>query len=959
MRRLGTLAALLTATAVASAEPKPPEKKEPAPPKPQVALESGGHTARVLLVFFTADSKELVTVSQDQTVRVWDVATGEQRRVLRPNFVVDHHNVAVAPDRKTVALYFHTWVVLLNVEDGSIRRATLPEPGLWASAMAFSPDGTRLAVGFVQHKVLILDVASHKWVQTLEGMTAAAPERLAFSPDGGRLAVLYDDDVWVADLAAGHKAPLKTGFNRSLTWSPDGWSLVLGKRDCVELWDPAKRSFVKRFEVGATMAVSFLPGGKELLTAGTLPKEFKARLSLLDAKTGKERVAFPLTQPWMPHPHTADLSPDGRLVATVVGPSDAVEVFHRDGKPQRSFWGRGIPALAAGWGPDGKSIAWGSRVSGQATEFLQKRPLQTAFDLTELRFVERPHLLEYRRAVLQLGDVTYLPEKGAVKRDGKEIALTKFGAYAISGTLLPGDRAVMGEDRWLMLNSSRDGSILDRHLMPDETFDMAPSPDHRLLLTASKDHILRVWRIEPKKLTLLLSLFVANKDWVAWTPGGYYAASPEGEQLMGWTVNHGPGRLMTFYPAEQFRNVLYRPDVIKLVLEKGSVVAAVKAADAARVAQHAPVPRGEADPEKLLPPAVTLTVLDQKNLPRVTVRASAKQGCPEQPIKSLRLMVDGLPLSGGRARAEFPAGQEKAEPEATWEVELPPGKHALSVLARTKDDTPGFSAPAEVACPLPEGQRPAAHLLAVGVSHYDRKALDLHSADGDARHLAEALAAATSPGKLYRPGVVRPLLNGQASRDAVLAAIDEVRQAARPNDLFVFAFAGHGARADGEFFLATREADPSSPELFRKTTVSGADLRSRLADFPCQVLLLLDACHSGSFAGVRPGTDEAARSLSDVDVRAAVMCAALGHEEAIEDGGGGLFTQAVVRALKGDPEEFYDRRTGELNVYHLQAFVYQEVTRGSDAKQTPYLKMPLALPAFALTRLPAASPGGQ
>jgi hypothetical protein len=47
---------------------------------------------------------------------------------------------------------------------------------------------------------------------------------------------------------------------------------------------------------------------------------------------------------------------------------------------------------------------------------------------------------------------------------------------------------------------------------------------------------------------------------------------------------------------------------------------------------------------------------------------------------------------------------------------------------------------------------------------------------------------------------------------------------------------------------------------------------------------------------------------------------------------------------------FYDRETGELNVYHLQAFVYQEVTKASDARQTPYLKMPLAQPAFTLAR---------
>ena len=68
--------------------------------------------------------------------------------------------------------------------------------------------------------------------------------------------------------------------------------------------------------------------------------------------------------------------------------------------------------------------------------------------------------------------------------------------------------------------------------------------------------------------------------------------------------------------------------------------------------------------------------------------------------------------------------------------------------------------------------------------------------------------------------------------------------------------------------------------------------------------------------------------------------------------GNGLFTQAVLRALRGDPDCFFDHQTGELNVYHLQAFVSQEVAKASDYKQTPFLKMPLASPPFVVTQFP-------
>lgn len=52
--------------------------------KPILVLDAGGHTAKVCKVLFTPDGRELITVSDDKTIRLWDVPSGEPRRVLRP-----------------------------------------------------------------------------------------------------------------------------------------------------------------------------------------------------------------------------------------------------------------------------------------------------------------------------------------------------------------------------------------------------------------------------------------------------------------------------------------------------------------------------------------------------------------------------------------------------------------------------------------------------------------------------------------------------------------------------------------------------------------------------------------------------------------------------------------------------------------------------------------------------------
>src|SRR5262249_19356420 len=154
-----------------------------------------------------------------------------------------------------------------------------------------------------------------------------------------------------------------------------------------------------------------------------------------------------------------------------------------------------------------------------------------------------------------------------------------------------------------------------------------------------------------------------------------------------------------------------------------------------------------------------------------------------------------------------------------------------------------------------------------------------------------------------------------ATRAAVLETIRAVRQAVKSDDLFVFSFAGHGVCEDNEFYLLTHEADLAS---LAKTGLASHDLRKELADFPCQVLLMLDACQSGAFgAGLRPGANDAARELADVDARITVLCAAQGRQEAFAKQGNGLFTAAIIRALKRDPKAPYHPRTGKLNVIDL------------------------------------------
>src|SRR5262249_9355621 len=155
-------------------------------------------------------------------------------------------------------------------------------------------------------------------------------------------------------------------------------------------------------------------------------------------------------------------------------------------------------------------------------------------------------------------------------------------------------------------------------------------------------------------------------------------------------------------------------------------------------------------------------------------------------------------------------------------------------------------------------------------------------------------------GELYHEVRTRLLLDDKATRPAVLEAIEELRTGAKSKvkagDLVVVFFAGHGAKEKDQFYLLTHEADVND---LAKTALSGSKLRDEWKGFPCQVLLMMDACHAGAFGekgkltqqNLKPATDDATRTFADDEVGVAVMCAAMGYEKAAERDKNGLFTK--------------------------------------------------------------------
>ncbi len=128
-----------------------------------------------------------------QDVRVFDAATGAERRRLR-NVLPEHgFNVLPAPDGSLLAAAYggSPSALILDAQTGTKRHELLHAQGN-VSCVAWSPDGKWLATGATDKLIRVWNVATGKIEHELAGHTGTIWS-LAWSPDGTRLASAAED----------------------------------------------------------------------------------------------------------------------------------------------------------------------------------------------------------------------------------------------------------------------------------------------------------------------------------------------------------------------------------------------------------------------------------------------------------------------------------------------------------------------------------------------------------------------------------------------------------------------------------------------------------------------------------------------------------------------------------------------------------------------------------------------
>jgi WD40 repeat protein/tRNA A-37 threonylcarbamoyl transferase component Bud32 len=328
-------------------------------------------------LMFSPDGARLATCGDDGLVHVWGVADGRGSLALKGSRIHALSGLAFSPDGLRSAVGGSGGVLVLDISDGR-EMPLVYGPAPWCSVVAYSPDGTRLASASDQ-TIHVWNVADGKELLTLGVRRFVPPESvnqasaspfgnrvsiyaLAYSPDGARLAApISDGTVRVWDAADGRQLLTLSdggsggGFT-ALAYSPDGTRLAAGGMRGVQVWSaPDGKQLLTIPKTGWVQALAYSPDGTRL-AAGNLD----GMVRIWSASDGRELLA---TQGHRKYVTGLVYSPDGTRLA--INGADGVRIYRAaDAKELLTLKGPWGSTRGVAFSRDGARLA---AVVGDAT----------------------------------------------------------------------------------------------------------------------------------------------------------------------------------------------------------------------------------------------------------------------------------------------------------------------------------------------------------------------------------------------------------------------------------------------------------------------------------------------------------------------------------------------------------------------------------------------------------------
>ena len=429
-----------------------------------------------------------------------------------------------------------------------------------------------------------------------------------------------------------------------------------------------------------------------------------------------------------------------------------------------------------------------------------------------------------------------------------------------------------------------------------------------IMYAPQDDKGIQVWDIEKGELLGTYYFVQKSSEFVFVSPEGLFDGSPQAAKELYLVKNFKPYSLDKFFEKFYTPNLLLRkkngekfspPDIDNLL--KDIKVKIFYAEQKRNI---------ESEDGK---PSYAST----SGIAEITVSATA----PEDKVDEIRLFHNGKAVNLA-TRGLFVTDADGTDTKK-YTINLLPGQNNFRAIALNSQRTESEPDEIVVAYNKSGGNTPTPkpvdnntvvvdaidknatlHIVVVGINAYKGKINPLTYA------LPDATAFKTELEKDAKSviGNVKSYLiaDDAASKAGIVAAFENIKKTAKPEDVFVFYYAGHGYihPSNKEFYLVSSDVADGGESLL-KNGVSAKELQTFAVDIPAQKqVFIMDACQSaGAFEQMLKHDGEQQKNLAVLARSTGThwMAASGSTETAKEFGelGHGVFTYSLLEALKG------------------------------------------------------------
>lgn len=297
------------------------------------------------------------------------------------------------------------------------------------------------------------------------------------------------------------------------------------------------------------------------------------------------------------------------------------------------------------------------------------------------------------------------------------------------------------------------------------------------------------------------------------------------------------------------------------------------------------------------------------------------------------------PQAAPRAEAAVPATAVRGnEISGTLRIRSVPGENQVAVTAFNRDNSVQSRVASTAFVAELAAEPPRLFVLAIGINKYKTREATLKLAVKDARDFVRDLMRRA--GRLFGENNVAPpelLLDAQATKAGIAARLAELAARTRPQDVVVVFVAAHGVFDDELYSIVTHEYKGFRS---RNVLISGHDV----LDFSRRIqaqnqLWVFDTCHAGGFDNALSGLYDSRLTVLARNVGLHVFASTNSAQEAQDSyQGNGLFTH-VLRTVMARPE-LDANRDGQVSALEWGEFSRHqttEIAKRKDYDQTPMI----------------------